>query len=247
VNVPDVFRRIIAALNQAGMGYMLSGSFASTHYGVPRSTQDIDLVIEATPAELRAFVEALSSKEYYADLESALEAHKRQFILNVIDLPTGWKIDLIIRKSRVFSQEEFRRRQRVCLHDVPLFVASAEDVVISKLEWAKLAESRCQIEDAAAILRVQWDLFDHCYLESGSRVRSQKGVGRGTAGGRDCGVKSELWEWRAGKSQASIWDCEGYDDICHDVCPHAWAQVDRVLRITRRPALPRFRAWFPVR
>jgi hypothetical protein len=60
---------------------MLSGSFASAHYGVPRSTQDIDLVIEATPAELRAFVEALSGKEYYADLESALEAHKRQSIL----------------------------------------------------------------------------------------------------------------------------------------------------------------------
>jgi hypothetical protein len=81
----------------------------------------------------------------------------------VIDLATGWKIDLIIRKSRAFSQEEFRRRQRVSLHDVPLFVASAEDVVISKL-----AQSRRQIEDAAAILRVQWDLFDRSSLESGS-------------------------------------------------------------------------------
>ena len=79
-----------------------------------------------------------------------------------------WKIDLIIRKSRAFSQEEFRRRQRVSLHDVPLFVPSAEDVVISKLEWAKLAPSRRPIEDAAAILRVLWDLFDHSDLESGS-------------------------------------------------------------------------------
>jgi len=112
----------------------------------------------------KPFVEALSGKEYYADLESALEAHKRQSILNVIDLATGWKIDLIIRKSRAFSQEEFRRRQRVSLHDVPLFVASAEDVVISKLEWAKVAQSRRQIEDAAAILRVRWDALDHSYL-----------------------------------------------------------------------------------
>ena len=83
---------------------MLSGSFASAHYGAPRSTQDIDLVIAATPAELRAFVEALSGKEYYVDLDSALEAHKRQSMFNVIDLATGWKIDLIIRKSRAFSQ-----------------------------------------------------------------------------------------------------------------------------------------------
>jgi hypothetical protein len=164
MSVPDVFRRIISALDQAGISYMLSGSFASAHYGAPRSTQDIDLVIEATPAELRAFVEALSGNEYYADLDSALGAHNRQSMFNVIDLATGWKIDLIIRKSRPFSQEEFRRRQRISLHDVPLFVASAEDVVMSKLEWAKLAQSRRQIEDAAAILRVRWDALDHSYL-----------------------------------------------------------------------------------
>lgn len=164
MSVEDVFRRITAALDQAGIGYMLSGSFASAHYGIPRSTQDIDLVIEATPAKLRTFVEALPANEYYADIDSALEAHKRQSMFNVIDLATGWKIDLIIRKSRAFSQEEFRRRQRVSLHDVPLFVASAEDVIISKLEWAKLSQSRRQIEDTAAILKVRWDALDHSYL-----------------------------------------------------------------------------------
>jgi hypothetical protein len=165
MSVEDVFRRITSALDQAGISYMLTGSFASAHYGVPRSTQDIDLVIESTPAELRFFVEALSASEYYTDLDTALEAHKRQSMFNVIDLVTGWKIDLIIRKARAFSQEEFRRRQRVSLHDVPLFVASAEDVVISKLEWAKLAQSPRQIEDAAAILRVRWDALDHSHLE----------------------------------------------------------------------------------
>jgi hypothetical protein len=158
MSVRDVFLRIATALDQAGIGYMLTSSFASAHYGAPRSTQDIDLVIEATPAQLRAFAEALSGHQYYADLGAALEAHQRQSMFNVIDLATGWKIDLIIRKSRAFSQEEFSRRQRVSLHDVPLFVASAEDVVVSKLEWAKLAQSRRQIEDAAAILRARWTI-----------------------------------------------------------------------------------------
>ena len=50
------------------------------------------------------------------------------------------------------------------LHDVPLFVASAEDVVVSKLEWAKVAQSRRQIEDAAAILRMRRDALDNSYL-----------------------------------------------------------------------------------
>jgi hypothetical protein len=165
MSVPDVFRRITTALDQAGISYMLSGSFASAYYGSPRSTQDIDLVIEATPAQLRAFIAALPSSEYYADLDAALDAHQRQSLFNVIDLATGWKVDLIIRKSRAFSQEEFRRRQRVSLHDVSLFLASAEDAIISKLEWATLAQSRRQIEDVAAILRVRWDMLDHVYLE----------------------------------------------------------------------------------
>ena len=144
---------------------MLTGSFASAHYGVLRSTQDIDFVIETTPAQLRAFIEALPSSEYYVELDAALEAHKRQSMFNVIDMATGWKIDLIIRKARAFSQEEFRRRQPVTLHGAPLFVATAEDVVIAKLEWAKLAQSRRQIEDAAANLRARRGELDRAYLE----------------------------------------------------------------------------------
>jgi hypothetical protein len=107
----------------------------------------------------------LRTGKYYVDLDAALEAHKRQTTFNVVDLVTGWKIDFIFRKSRAFSEEEFRRRARFNLQGVPLFVASAEDVVISKLEWAKLAQSVRQIEDVAAILRMRWDLLDQSYLE----------------------------------------------------------------------------------
>ena len=165
MSVPEVFERITTALERAGISYMLSGSFASAYYGSPRSTQDIDLVIEATPKQLQSFIGALPSNAYYADLDAALDAHQHQSLFNVIDLATGWKIDLIIRKSRAFSQEEFRRRQLVDLHNISLLLASAEDVIISKLEWAKLAQSRRQIEDVAAILRVRWDSLDQSYLE----------------------------------------------------------------------------------
>jgi hypothetical protein len=80
-------------------------------------------------------------------------------------MATGWKIDLIIRKSRPFSEEEFRRRKLVNLQGRSLFVASAEDVVVSKLEWAKLAQSQRHIEDVAGILRMRWDSLDRAYLE----------------------------------------------------------------------------------
>ena len=124
---------------------MLSGSFAGAYYGAARSTQDIDFVIEATPAKLEALRQGLRQNEYYVDFIALWEAHKQQSLFNVIDLTTGWKIDLIFRKARHFSVEEFRRRRAVDFHSISLFVASAEDVILSKLEWSKLGGSQRQI------------------------------------------------------------------------------------------------------
>ena len=155
MSASEVLRRITTAFDHAGVAYMLTGSFASAHHGAPRSTLNIDMVIAANPSQLRTFVRSLPSAEYYADLDAALEAHKRQSLFNVIDLATGWKIDLIIRKSRAFSLQEFDRRQLVTVQGLPLFVASAEDVVIAKAEWSKLAQSQRQIEDAATVLRLR--------------------------------------------------------------------------------------------
>jgi hypothetical protein len=165
MSIPEVLSKITAALDRSGIAYMLTGSFASAHYGLPRSTQDIDFVIEGTAAQLRTFVQSLPSEEYYADLDAALEALRRESVFNVIDLTTGWKIDLIFRKSRPFSREKFGRRQIVHLQGLPLFVASAEDVIIAKLEWGKLAASQQQIEDVAAILRIRREGLNRPYLE----------------------------------------------------------------------------------
>jgi hypothetical protein len=164
MSIQDVLQRIVLALDQAGIAYMLSGSFASAYYGASRSTQDIDFVIHASSEQLGSFIGVLPVSEYYADLDSALEAHQRHSMFNVIDQATGWKIDFIIRKSRPYSQEEFGRRQRVTLHGVAVFMTTAEDAVISKLEWAKRAHSGRQIEDVAAILRLRSETLDQAYL-----------------------------------------------------------------------------------
>ena len=144
---------------------MLTGSFASVFYGSPRSTQDIDIVIAVTPSQLRAFVEGLPEKEYYVEADAALGALKRESLFNIVDLKTSWKIDMIIRKSRAFSQEEFGRRRLSDIEGVPLHVASAEDIILAKLEWAKLGQSQRQIDDAAGILKLVGDSLDRSYLK----------------------------------------------------------------------------------
>lgn len=161
----EVFRRIVGHLERHSIAYMLVGSFASTFFGASRTTLDLDIVIEATPDQLRSLVADLQADNYYAELDAALDAHRRESIFNVIDSITGWKIDLIPRKSRAFDQEEFRRRRPAKLFDIQLFVATAEDVVISKLEWAKIGESQRQIEDVAKVLLAQWKTLDRIYLQ----------------------------------------------------------------------------------
>jgi hypothetical protein len=144
---------------------MLTGSFASAWHGLPRATQDIDFVIAPTLNALRAFVRALPRDAWYADEQTALEALGAEGQFNLIDLASGWKVDLICRRSRPFSRTEFERRLHVDLDGLPLCVASAEDLIVAKLEWAQRGGSARQLEDTAGILRMRAGLLDVPYLE----------------------------------------------------------------------------------
>ena len=84
---------------------------------------------------------------------------------NVIDTATGWKVDLIIRKDRPFSIREFERRQPVRIAGVDTAVASVEDTILAKLEWAKVGGSDRQRSDVVTMLTVQADRIDTAYLE----------------------------------------------------------------------------------
>jgi hypothetical protein len=140
VSVRELLGRLSNLLEAAGVQYMLTGSYASSLHGTPRATQDIDLVVAPTRQQLAALLKLLPDTEYYVSPEAVFEAlaHRGQF--NVIDFATGWKVDFIILKDRDFSHEEFQRRRVQDLGGLPFHVASPEDVLIAKLEWAELGE-----------------------------------------------------------------------------------------------------------
>lgn len=179
----DFLARLVDALEHVGIPYMVTGSFASSAHGRPRSTEDIDVVIAPTEDQLRAFIALFPSNAYYADEQDALEALQYGSQFNIIDFASSWKADLIIRKEREFSRHEFHRRELHSIQDLRIFVTTAEDVLIAKLEWAQLGGSDRQLEDVAGIIERQGVDLDRGYVERwvaelGLNEQWQKALGK---------------------------------------------------------------------
>src|SRR5262245_44908961 len=130
----EFLQAITQRLETTGIPFMVTGSYVSSHHGHPRATNDVDLVIDPTPAQLDHFL-ALLGQGYYVSQEAAREALAQRSMFNVIDFAEGWKADLIVRKDRPFSVEEFQRRQPETVAGFQVPIASAEDVILAKLEW----------------------------------------------------------------------------------------------------------------
>lgn len=165
MSIEDVLRTVQSALEVAGIPYMVTGSFASSIHGEPRASKDIDIVIAPTRDQLVDFVRQFPADKYYADEEDALQSFAHESMFNIIDFASGWKVDFIFLKSRPFSQIEFGRRKEEDFGGLRISFATAEDILIAKLEWAKMGESQRQIEDAASIIRIKGDSLDGTYVE----------------------------------------------------------------------------------
>lgn len=163
---------VVAQLEALEIPYMVTGSLASTHHGRPRTTQDVDLVIDPELPQLRQLVSGLQSAGFYVDADVAEQALKQRRQFNAIRPDTGIKIDLIVRKDRPHSIEELRRRARAELAGgTAVSLATPEDCILSKLEWARKAGgSERQIADVVGVLEVQGPRLDIDYIDRWARV-----------------------------------------------------------------------------
>jgi hypothetical protein len=182
---------IVSELRRFGIPHMLAGSFASAFHGEPRTTHDIDLVIDPTREALDRLVRGLDPERFYVSPEAALEAWEHRGQFNVVLLDSGWKADLILRKERPFSRSEFERRRSAEISGVEVFVATAEDTIVAKLEWARAGESERQLRDVVGILEVSGESLDLAYVERWvrelgletlwQRARSEADLSRGAS------------------------------------------------------------------
>ena len=159
---------VIGLLEQGRISYMVTGSLASSYHGEPRATRDADIVVDPSTTALDELVDGLIAAGFHVDSDGARSALAERSQFNAIG-PDAMKVDFIIRRDRPFSIEELSRRQPADLLGTKGFVATAEDVILAKLEWAKASGSDRHLDDAAGVLAVSGGL-DHSYIDRWAQI-----------------------------------------------------------------------------
>lgn len=157
---------VSAALDRLGVPWFIGGSVASLVHGEIRTTQDVDIVVDLRQEQVAALVATLR-QEFLVDAEFVLLAVRTGSSCNLVHRDTGMKVDLFLLRQRPFSREEMRRRLPFPIE--PGFtpnVATAEDCVLTKLEWFARGGrvSDRQWRDVQGIVRVQGGSLDLTYL-----------------------------------------------------------------------------------
>ena len=136
----SVLKLVTGRLDAARIPYMITGSIAGGLYGHPRMTRDIDVVAELEPADASRLAAALGD-EFSADPEIIRSAISRQSLFNVIHREAIVKVDFVVRKNTAYRVEEFGRRRLVEVDGHPLWMVAPEDLILSKLAWARDSHS----------------------------------------------------------------------------------------------------------
>ena len=155
----DCLRR----LNRTGIRYLLTGSMACNYWGIPRTTHDLDFVIQLPPSAVAKFVQEFSG-DFYLDEATVRAAYELPYQFNAIDTRSALKVDFWLSRPTPFEREMFARRVQTVLFGEPAWIATAEDVILHKLYWDRITPSERQRSDSAGVVVVQREALDAAYL-----------------------------------------------------------------------------------
>ena len=157
----ELVRRLHALLTALGNEYYVTGGVASTTYGEPRFTIDLDLVINVSGDALYPLVTALEADGFYVPgVDDVVSG--RMKILQITDQETIARADLVIGGHDTWDALKLSRRQLV--NDI--YLASPEDVVLNKLRWGQRSQSEKQWRDVLGVLKVQGTSLDVSYMQT---------------------------------------------------------------------------------
>lgn len=167
-----------AILDELGVPYALGGSMASSLLGEPRSTVDVDLAVQLDTATGEALLERVSAR-FYVPVDSAREAIEAHSSFNLVDTDNALKVDLFVVGDGLLDRMQIERRVRLIVPGAPdgIWVTSAEDQVLRKLDWFRQSGSTSerQWRDVVGILRVHGAEVDTDYLSESARALDLSG------------------------------------------------------------------------
>lgn len=155
-SIIETLRDFVSKVNELGIEYMVTGSFAMSAYGEIRMTRDVDIVVQLERSQAGPFARRFEN-EYYVSEDSIRRAVDRQSMFNVISQSHGGKVDCIVMKDSDFARESFRRRWEAEVSGVEFWVTTKEDLIVAKLNWARDSHSEMQIRDIANLISNEYD------------------------------------------------------------------------------------------
>ncbi|MHB1157090.1 MAG: nucleotidyltransferase family protein [Phycisphaerales bacterium] len=161
----DLLRDVAAILEKLKIEYYVTGSVASVEFGTPRTTADIDIVIQLRPEKVDALAAALDPERFFFDAQSMRDAVKHRSMFNIIDKQSIFKIDFIIPSTSYGAHCFSRAVRRTTVNNVTAMFASPEDVILNKLLFFHLSKSEKHLIDIGEMLRVSGDELDWKYLD----------------------------------------------------------------------------------
>ncbi len=154
---------VIDALDSTGILYMLVGSLSSNYYGVPRSTQDADFVVQLRNIPITTLIERLGPQfrlEPQLSFET-IQASTR-YILTLIDNP--FHVELFLLGEDEYDRQRFSRRHCACILGREVYIPTAEDVIVTKLRWSQHGRRIKDRDDVRNVLAIQGDRLDWNYI-----------------------------------------------------------------------------------
>ncbi len=161
----ELLTLVLGVLHQEGIEYMITGSLVSSIQGEPRTTHDIDILINIKPSNVASLLESFSTERFYMDEDAIREAMKHEGMFNLIDTKTGDKVDFWILTASPFDLSRFSRRFLISILGLSMYISTPEDTILMKLYWSKLSGgSTKQLDDAIRVYELQYRRLDQDYL-----------------------------------------------------------------------------------
>ncbi|MGF1600204.1 MAG: hypothetical protein ACFCVK_25430 [Acidimicrobiales bacterium] len=156
IDLTAAFERVVSALEDADLPYVVVGSVAAAAWGVARTTRDVDLVAAIGPADVEAVLGSLDGDELYVNSGDARRAAIDGGSFNVIHPASGGKVDVFVMPpDDPFTRARLARRLRATVLGVETWVDTAENVVLAKLSWRLQSRSETQWRDCVEIAAIE--------------------------------------------------------------------------------------------